>query len=123
MTDRAFTKVHPALGRVAVELFPEPEKIGLLYRPQSAESLTSRHVGTVVALCDSYTTEDGEQGPLYKLGDIVAFGKYAGTQVTINKQEIIIMNERDILCTLEEEDAGRDGATAPEGVIPITRGS
>ncbi|WP_414511943.1 co-chaperone GroES [Synechococcus sp. F70.1] len=53
--------------------------------------------GEVVAVGKGKLTEDGKLIPLQvKVGDQVLFGKYAGTEVTIDGEEYLIMRESDI---------------------------
>ena len=53
--------------------------------------------GTVFAVGSGYLNKDGSKTPLeVKEGDIVLFGKYTGTQIKLNGDDALIMEEKDI---------------------------
>ena len=57
--------------------------------------------GEIVAVGNGKQTEDGKVTPLQvKVGDKVLFGKYAGTEVKLDGQEILVVKEDDILAIL-----------------------
>ncbi len=114
-----FNRIKPSIGRVAVELIRQEERTKSgLYLPQQAQEVAA-NCGIVVAVCDDYTDSDGQTGPLYKLGEVVVFGKYTGSKLEVNDKKYVVLREDDILCTLhmEETDAGSAGSAT--GVIPI----
>ena len=54
-------------------------------------------IGEVVSIGSGKKTEDGKLVPMtVKIGDKVLYGKYSGTEVTINGEEYLIMRETDI---------------------------
>ena len=54
--------------------------------------------GKVIAVGSGTRSEDGKVTPLdVKAGDKILFGKWSGTEVTIDGDELIIMNESDIM--------------------------
>ena len=54
--------------------------------------------GEIVAVGKGKTTEDGKVLPMdVKVGDRVLYGKYAGTEIKIDEEEHIILNQDDIL--------------------------
>lgn len=120
-----WNRIKPSLGRVAVELMKQDEMTasGKLYLPDTARDVAA-NCGRVVAICDDYEY-DGEKGPIYRLDDIVVFGKYTGSSLEVAGRKCVVLREDDILCTLhtEIEDAGRDGRDggSPAGVTPIGR--
>ena len=58
--------------------------------------------GEVLAVGNGKVNDNGEQRALdVKAGDKVLFGKYAGTEVKVDGEEMIIMDESDILAVLE----------------------
>lgn len=53
--------------------------------------------GEIVALGDGKQTDDGKLVPLtVKVGDKVLYGKYSGTEITIEGDEYLIMRESDV---------------------------
>jgi chaperonin GroES len=58
--------------------------------------------GEVVAVGKGRLLENGEIRPLeVKVGDKVLYGKYSGTEITINDQEYLILREEDILAIIK----------------------
>jgi chaperonin GroES len=58
--------------------------------------------GKVISLGSGKLNDEGERTPLQvKMGDRVIFSKYAGTELEINEQKLLIMREDDILAILE----------------------
>ncbi|WP_443937316.1 co-chaperone GroES [Pedobacter sp. MW01-1-1] len=79
-------------NRVIVEPAAAEEKTASgLYIPDTAKEKPSK--GTVVAVSD----EDSEgKKPTVKVGDVVLYGKYGGTEFPFNGQDYLIMRETDI---------------------------
>jgi chaperonin GroES len=68
--------------------------------PDSAAEKPS--TGEVVAAGNGKITESGEVRPLdVKVGDKVLFGKYSGTEVKVDGEDLLIMREDDILAVVE----------------------
>ena len=83
--------------RVVVKPFPQEEvtKSGIVI-PDTA-SKEKPQQGEVLAVGSGKTLENGQKVPLeVKVGDKVIFSKYAGTEVKLDDQELLILNERDI---------------------------
>ncbi|HHI75553.1 MAG TPA: co-chaperone GroES [Gammaproteobacteria bacterium] len=58
--------------------------------------------GEVIAVGNGKLLENGEVRPLdVKVGDTVLFGKYAGTEVKLGDEEVLVMREEDILGVIE----------------------
>lgn len=93
-------KIKPLQDRVIVERVDALEKsAGGLYIPDSAKEKPQE--GRVVAVGSGKRREDGTINPLdVKKGDSILFSKYAGSDVTIDGTEYIIMREDDILGVL-----------------------
>ena len=93
-------KIKPLQDRVIVERVDALEKsAGGLYIPDSAKEKPQE--GKVVAAGSGKRREDGTINPLdVKKGDRILFSKYAGSDVTIDGTEYIIMREDDILGVL-----------------------
>jgi chaperonin GroES len=89
-------KLTPLYDRVVIKPAP-PEEVtkGGIIIPDTAKEKPQQ--GEVVAVGKGKLTEDGKLIPLQvKVGDQVLFGKYAGTEVTIDGEEYLIMRESDI---------------------------
>jgi len=75
-------------------------KAGIIIPDKSAEKPTQ---GEVVAVGDGTVNESGElRALLVKRGDRILFGQYAGSQVKVDGEELLIMKESDILAIVEE---------------------
>jgi chaperonin GroES len=93
--------VRPLNDRVLVKRLEEEEKTaGGIYIPDSAKEKPTR--GKVIAVGSGRANDEGERKPLdVKAGDQILFGKYAGTEIKIDGEELIIMREDDILAVFE----------------------
>lgn len=90
----AFTPLH---DRVLVRRIEGDEKTaGGLIIPDSAKEKPAE--GEVMACGEGARKDSGELIPMaVKAGDKVLFGKWSGTEVTIDGEELLIMKESDIL--------------------------
>ena len=93
----AFKPLH---DRVLVRRVESDEKTkGGLIIPDSAKEKPQR--GKVTAVGKGKTLDDGTKVALeIKKGDIVLFGKYAGTEVKIEGDEFLILREDDVLAVI-----------------------
>ena len=68
-----------------------------------AESATEKPVqGEVMAAGNGKILESGDVRPMdVKVGDLVLFGKYSGTEVKLNGEELLVMREEDIMGVIE----------------------
>jgi chaperonin GroES len=58
--------------------------------------------GEIIAVGNGKVQENGEQRPLdVKAGDKVLFGKYSGTEVKVDGEELLVMREDDIMGVIE----------------------
>jgi chaperonin GroES len=98
----AFTPLH---DRVLVERIESDEKTkGGLIIPDSAKEKPAE--GRIVAVGAGAKDEDGERIAMdVKAGDHILFGKWSGTEVTIDGKELLIMKESDILGIIEDSAA------------------
>ena len=89
--------LRPLQDRIIVKRVEEDTMTaGGLFIPETAKEKPQR--GEIVAVGNGKKTEDGKVLPLdVKVGDVVLFGKYAGTEIKIEGQEVLIMREEDIL--------------------------
>jgi len=90
----AFTPLH---DRVLVRRVESEEKTkGGLIIPDSAKEKPAE--GEIVAVGAGARNEDGERIAMdVKVGDRVLFGKWSGTEVTVDGTEMLIMKETDIM--------------------------
>lgn len=93
-------KVKPLYDRVLVRRTDEKEqKRGGIIIPDSAKEKPQR--GEVVAAGGGKRLEDGKIVPLdVKVGDKVLFGKYSGSEITVDGEELLILREDEILGVL-----------------------
>lgn len=93
-------KVKPLADRVLVKPQEEEEvKKGGIIIPDTAKEKPQQ--GKVVAVGPGKLTETGEKiVPEVKKGDMILYGKYSGTEVTIDGEEYLIMRESDILAVI-----------------------
>ena len=94
-------KFRPLQDRVLVRRLEQEEKTaGGIIIPDTAKEKPME--GEVVAVGPGARGEDGKLHPLdVKAGDRVLFGKWSGTEVKIDGEELIIMKESDILGVIE----------------------
>ena len=97
----AKTSFRPLHDRVLVKrIDAEAKTKGGIIIPDTAKEKPAE--GKVVAVGTGRVLEDGKIRPLdVKKGDRVLFGKYSGTEVKVDGDELIIMREDDILCIIE----------------------
>ena len=90
-------KFRPLHDSVLVERIDEDEKTaGGIIIPDTAKEKPSE--GKVVAVGSGTKAEDGSVTPLdVKSGDKILFGKWSGTEVTVDGKELLIMKESDVL--------------------------
>jgi chaperonin GroES len=93
-------KVQPLADRVVVEPLEESEEMrGGLYIPDTAKEKPQQ--GTVVAVGPGRLSDEGERMPVeLETGQRILYGKYSGTEVTIDGQDVLIIKESDVLAVL-----------------------
>ena len=94
-------KIRPLHDRVIVKRLEEERKTASgIVIPDSAAEKPVR--GEVVAAGSGKILEDGKVRPIaVKAGDKVLFGKYSGTEVKIDGEELLVMREEDLLAVIE----------------------
>jgi chaperonin GroES len=100
-TPKLKAKLRPLHDRVLVKRLEEQdEKHGSIIIPDSAKEKPQE--GKVIAAGTGRVTEEGKTLPLVvKAGDRILFGKYSGSEVKIDGEELLIMKEDDILGILD----------------------
>ena len=103
-------KFRPLHDRVVVRRIDEDERTkGGIIIPDTAKEKPQE--GEVVAVVPGATDEQGQVQPLdVKPGDRVLFGKWSGTEVKIDGEDVLIMKESDILGVLETATAKKKAA-------------
>ena len=93
--------IRPLHDRIVVKRIEDQEtKIGCLYIPDSAKEKPQE--GEVVAVGKGKRLEDGKVVPLdVQKGDRILFGKYSGSEIRIDGEELMIMREDEVLGVLE----------------------
>lgn len=93
-------KIRPLHDRVVIKRLEEEQKTaGGIVIPDNATEKPSR--GKVVACGNGKPLDSGETRKLdVKKGDVVLFGKFSGTEVKIDGDDLVVMREEDILAVL-----------------------
>ena len=93
------TKVNPLSDRVVVRAMEETETMrGGLYIPDTAKEKPQQ--GEIISVGPG-KYEDGKLVPMsVKAGDKVLYGKYSGTEVTIDNEQYLILRESDVLAII-----------------------
>lgn len=95
------TKIRPLHDRVVVKRSSEEEKTasGIII-PDTAKEKPIQ--GEVLAVGKGAIIEEGKVRPMdVKVGDLVLFAKYAGTEVKLDGEDLLIMRETDIMGVLK----------------------
>ena len=101
MGTKAATRIQPLADRVVVKALEESEQMrGGLYIPDTAKEKPSQ--GEVVAVGPGKISDDGTRLDMdVKVGDKVLYGKYSGTDVTLDGEEYLILRESDVLAVIK----------------------
>ena len=99
MANKTATKISPLADRVVVKASEEAEQMrGGLYIPDTAKEKPQQ--GEIVAVGPG-RYEEGKRVPMdLKVGDKVLYGKYSGTEVTIDGEAVLILRETDVLAVV-----------------------
>ncbi|MCG6954927.1 MAG: co-chaperone GroES [Gemmatimonadetes bacterium] len=100
MGTTAATRIRPLADRVVIKALDESEQMrGGLYIPDTAKEKPSQ--GEVVAVGPGKISDDGKRLDMeVKKGDKVLYGKYSGTDVTLDGEEFLILRESDVLAVI-----------------------
>lgn len=103
-------RFKPLHDRVLVRRIDEDEKTaGGIIVPDTAKEKPMR--GEVLAVGPGARDDAGKLVPLdVKVGDEILFGKWSGTEVKMDGEELLIMKEADIMGIIEPAKAGRKAA-------------
>ena len=93
-------KVSPLADRVVVKALEESEQMrGGLYIPDTAKEKPQQ--GEVMAVGPGKLSAEGKKIDMeLKVGDKVLYGKYSGTEVTVDNEQLLILRESDVLAVI-----------------------
>ncbi len=94
-------KINPLADRILVKVLEQEEvKKGAIIIPDTAKEKPQE--GEVIAVGPGRVSDDGKLiASSLKAGDRILFGKYSGSEVTVDGDEYLIMRESDVLATLK----------------------
>lgn len=94
-------KIRPLHDRVVIKRLEEEQKTsGGIVIPDTAAEKPQR--GEVKAVGNGKILDNGETRQLdVKVGDTVLFGKFSGTEIKLDEEELLVMREEDILAVLD----------------------
>ena len=94
-------KIRPLHDRVVIKRMDEEKTSpGGIVIPDSATEKPVKGEGSAVG--NGKISDDGKSTPLdVKVGDIVLFGKYSGTEVKLDSDELVVMREDDIMAVID----------------------
>jgi chaperonin GroES len=100
MATKNAVAVKPLADRVVVRALEETEQMrGGLYIPDTAKEKPQQ--GEVIAVGPGKFDEKGNRVPMdVKVGDKVLYGKYSGTEVTLDAEQYLILRESDVLAVI-----------------------
>ncbi len=103
--------IKPLQDRVIVRRIEEGEQVrGGIIIPDTAKEKPQE--GEVVAVGEGkYKTDGTRQNPDVKAGDRVLFGKYSGSEISVDNETLLIMREDEILGIIERAGAAASGGT------------
>jgi chaperonin GroES len=89
--------MRPLFDRIIVQREDAPDKTpGGILLPTQAQEKPNR--GKVIAVGDGNRTKDGSRVPMdVECGDVVVFGAYAGNEVEIDGEKLLILSQQDVL--------------------------
>ncbi|MGH8301672.1 MAG: co-chaperone GroES [Steroidobacteraceae bacterium] len=96
-------KIRPLHDRVVVKRLEEERTSpgGIVIPDTAAEKPVQ---GQIVAVGNGKILEDGKVRPLdIKVGDKILFGKYSGTEVKVDGEDLVVMREEDVMAVIESK--------------------
>jgi chaperonin GroES len=104
------SSIKPLYDRVVLKRLEEDDRTaGGIIIPDTAKEKPQK--GEVIAVGAGTRKEDGSIIPLeVKVGDTVLFGKWSGTEVKFDGQELLVMKESDIIAIIEGQTAAKKAA-------------
>ena len=94
-------QLRPLHDRIVVRRIEEAEQMrGGIYIPDTAREKPQQ--GEVIAVGSGRILENGQRVPMdVRTGEVVLFGKYSGTEVKIDGEDLLILRESDVLGIIE----------------------
>lgn len=98
----AEVKVRPLFDRIIVRREEPREYVkGGIVLPDTAKEKPLE--GTIIAVGTGKRSDSGDfMAPVVNVGDKILIGKYSGTEVKVNDEDLVIIREDDILAVIEE---------------------
>ena len=106
--------ITPLFDRVLIKRkeAPKTTKSGLILPSSSTEKLNQ---GTVLAVGKGHLNSDGDIRALQvNINDTVVFGKFAGNNITVDGEDLLILKEEEILGILGSSDTEQDSESSEE---------
>ncbi len=96
------TSLKPLDDRIVVQPKEAEEKTASgIFLPESAKE--KPQTGTVIAVGPGKLTDEGKRAEMsVKVGDVVLYGKYSGTEVEVDGDKVMIMRESELLGVIEK---------------------
>lgn len=94
--------IRPLGDNIVIRVIEDAEQTsGGIFIPDSAKEKSQK--GEVIAIGQGKVNDKGDRDPMdVKVGEIVLFAKYAGTDVKLDKQDLKIMSVSDVLGIIEK---------------------
>lgn len=102
MATTSATKIQPLADRVVIKALEESEEMrGGLYIPDTAKEKPQQ--GEVVAVGPGKISDEGKRLEMdVAVGNRVLYGKYSGTEVTVDGDQYLILRESDVLAIIND---------------------
>jgi chaperonin GroES len=103
--------VLPVGNRYLIEIPEDEEKIGSIYLPPSADRTRKACRGKIVAAptlltpADVFDDDPDAPPPIFRVGDMVIFGRWSGTEVTIKRKKFLLMPAGEIIAKIIDANA------------------
>lgn len=96
-------KLIPQANRLLVRPDkPADKTAGGIYIPETSQDKTQK--GEVIAAGDGRTSPEGKLVPnAIKSGDRILYGKYSGSEIEIDNEKLLLINEGDVLAVIDEK--------------------
>src|SRR5580700_8711826 len=100
------TKIEPLADRIVVKNVEQEETLASgLVIPDTAKEKPQQ--GEVIAVGPGRRDDDGKLVPMdVKVGDVILYAKYTGTEVKLDQVEYLVLSEKDILARIIKEKVG-----------------
>lgn len=104
------TSIRPLHDRVILRRIEQEDKTaGGIIIPDTAKEKPIK--GEVVAVGSGARDDSGKTIPMdVKVGDVVLFGKWAGTEIKLDGEEVLVLKESDIIGVIEKKSSSKKAA-------------